>query len=72
MFILNLSKVIRAKILIRNPKNGGSPAIDKKLIKKMNFIEGQFLKKLIELKWDRFNFKKIKEAAKTRKEYMLK
>jgi len=64
--------VIKAKILIRNPKNGGSPAIDKKLINKMDFVEGQLLRKLIELKWERFNFKKIKEAAKTKKEYRLK
>jgi len=55
----NLSKVIKAKILIKNPKNGGSPAIDKKLTKKINFVEGRVFKKLIELKWERFNFKKI-------------
>jgi hypothetical protein len=55
----NLSKVIKAKILIKNPKNGGSPAIDKKLTKKINFVEGRVFKKLIELKWEKFNFKKI-------------
>jgi len=38
----------------------------------MNFMEGLFLKKLMELKWERFNFKKIKEAAKIKKEYRLK
>jgi len=50
MLILNLIKVIKAKILIRKPKNGGSPAMDKKLIKKMNFVEDQVFKKLREFK----------------------